>query len=64
MARAAYAHVLSACGGENHPAKNGEFWHLKRRCHPNDLWELELTLQSALGLEFRGETRELQEIFA
>ncbi|HEX2710780.1 MAG TPA: polysaccharide deacetylase family protein [Candidatus Acidoferrales bacterium] len=49
VARSAYPYVLSAHGGENLPSRNGPPWHLRRRHHFNDLWELELELQAILG---------------
>lgn len=49
LARATYPYVLSAHGGENSPSRNGPPWHLLRRNHFNDLWELELELQAILG---------------
>ncbi|MGH9791951.1 MAG: polysaccharide deacetylase family protein, partial [Candidatus Acidiferrales bacterium] len=48
IARRSYRHVFSGCGGVNFPRRGGDFWHLKRRCHTNDLWELELAIQGVL----------------
>lgn len=48
LARNTYAYVCSAYGGANHPGTNNEPWHVKRYYHPNNLWELELMLQSIL----------------
>lgn len=50
LARATYPYVCSAYGGQNFPSPRGQLWHLKRTPHPNDLWELELALQSVLDL--------------
>jgi peptidoglycan/xylan/chitin deacetylase (PgdA/CDA1 family) len=50
LARATYPHIFSASGGQNFPSPRGQLWHLKRTPHPNDLWELELALQSVLNL--------------
>ncbi|MGH9805494.1 MAG: polysaccharide deacetylase family protein, partial [Candidatus Acidiferrales bacterium] len=50
LARSNYPYVFSACGGANFPSQNHNNWHLRRCAHPNDLWELELTLQSVLEL--------------
>ncbi|MGH9792185.1 MAG: polysaccharide deacetylase family protein [Candidatus Acidiferrales bacterium] len=51
LAQETYRCILSAFGGANLPALGADFSHLKRRCHANDLWELELTLQGALEFE-------------
>lgn len=48
LARAIYPYVFSAFGGANFPCPPGQLWHLRRIPHPNDLWELELSLQSVL----------------
>ncbi len=57
LAQETYRCMLSAFGGANLPALGSDFSHLKRRCHANDLWELELTLQGALEIErFDGPT--------
>ncbi|HEY2253798.1 MAG TPA: polysaccharide deacetylase family protein, partial [Planctomycetaceae bacterium] len=48
IARNYYTNVFSAFGGENHPDDSGQCWHFRRVLHPNDLWELELALQSIL----------------
>lgn len=49
LARRQYPYVFSACGGVNFASGNGRSaWHLRRCAHPNNLWELELTLQSLL----------------
>jgi peptidoglycan/xylan/chitin deacetylase (PgdA/CDA1 family)/folate-dependent phosphoribosylglycinamide formyltransferase PurN len=48
-----YPYVLSAFGGEN-GAGDG-INHLKRWCHPNRLWDLELQIQGALEDEPRFE---------
>jgi peptidoglycan/xylan/chitin deacetylase (PgdA/CDA1 family) len=50
MAHATYAYVLSAFGGNNVPGSTSRWWHLRRCPHPNNLWELELQLQSLLEL--------------
>jgi len=50
LAKQTYPHVFSAYGGVNLPARNGAAWHLLRCNHFNDLWELELELQSVLEL--------------
>ena len=64
LARRAYPHVFSGCGGANFPVRDGQLWHLRRRCHTNHLWELELAVQGALNLEFLGERPNLEESFA
>jgi peptidoglycan/xylan/chitin deacetylase (PgdA/CDA1 family) len=46
-----YPYVFSAYGGSNFAPANGEVKHLRRCAHPNDLWELELTLQGVLEKE-------------
>jgi Polysaccharide deacetylase len=43
-----YAHILSACGGENYAPEDGVVRHLRRWCHPSRLWDLELQLQGVL----------------
>ena len=48
LAEATFTHYFSAHDGANFPARSGEFRHLLRPAHGNDLWELELTLQSIL----------------
>jgi hypothetical protein len=53
IASRTYSHLLSAFGGENPPVRGGTLRHLRRRSHPNSLWELELQLQSMLEM---GET--------
>jgi len=45
-----YEHVLSAYGGSNIPSAKANVKHLQRWAHPNDVWELELMLQSLLEL--------------
>jgi peptidoglycan/xylan/chitin deacetylase (PgdA/CDA1 family) len=45
-----YPYVLSACGGNNLAAAEGAVRHLRRWCHPNRLWDLELQLQGVLEL--------------
>ena len=45
-----YSYVFSAYGGGNFATADGQVKHLRRSPHPNDLWELELTLQSLLEL--------------
>jgi peptidoglycan/xylan/chitin deacetylase (PgdA/CDA1 family)/folate-dependent phosphoribosylglycinamide formyltransferase PurN len=42
-----YRYVFSAFGGDNVTAESGGK-HLKRWCHPNRLWDLELQIQGAL----------------
>jgi peptidoglycan/xylan/chitin deacetylase (PgdA/CDA1 family)/folate-dependent phosphoribosylglycinamide formyltransferase PurN len=51
LAAATYPYIFSAYGGSNVPAGNGGPRHLKRWCHSNHLWELELMIQSALERE-------------
>ena len=51
LACAHYPYVFSAYGGRNFASRNGDFKHLRRAAHANDLWELELTLQNLLELE-------------
>jgi peptidoglycan/xylan/chitin deacetylase (PgdA/CDA1 family) len=48
LARATYPHVCSAFGGANFPSRHDQLRHLRRVSHPNDIWELELALQSVL----------------
>jgi len=48
LARRTYPHVCSAFGGGNFPSRDDQLWHLRRVSHPNDIWELELALQSVL----------------
>jgi hypothetical protein len=48
LAKETYPYVCSAHGGVNVPGRNGDGWHVLRCPHPNDLLELELTLQSLL----------------
>ncbi len=50
LARATYPHCCSAFGGGNFPSRDDQLWHLRRVSHPNDIWELELALQSVLDL--------------
>jgi folate-dependent phosphoribosylglycinamide formyltransferase PurN/peptidoglycan/xylan/chitin deacetylase (PgdA/CDA1 family) len=50
LAHATYRYVLSAFGGHNVPDSTARWWHLRRCPHPNNLWELELQLQSLLEL--------------
>jgi len=52
IASATYPHIFSAYGGLNFPERGGTFRHLLRPSHPNDLWELEMALQSILDLQF------------
>jgi peptidoglycan/xylan/chitin deacetylase (PgdA/CDA1 family) len=47
LARSTFPYVCSAYGGVNLPGQNPS-WHILRCSHPNDLWELELVLQSLL----------------
>jgi peptidoglycan/xylan/chitin deacetylase (PgdA/CDA1 family) len=54
LARKEYAHIFSAYGGHNKPANSEKLAHLKRRCHPGTLWELEFTVQGVLEMESRG----------
>ncbi len=51
LARQTYPCVCSAFGGENHAGAGERPWHVRRCPHPDTLWELELTLQSALELK-------------
>jgi peptidoglycan/xylan/chitin deacetylase (PgdA/CDA1 family)/folate-dependent phosphoribosylglycinamide formyltransferase PurN len=47
IAQRTYPYIFSAFGGDNMPiADSGR--HLKRWCHPNSLWDLELQIQGAL----------------
>jgi peptidoglycan/xylan/chitin deacetylase (PgdA/CDA1 family) len=50
LASGTYRCVLSAFGGTNSPTGQGRLWHLRRCPHPNNLWELELQVQSLLEL--------------
>ncbi len=50
LAKSTYAHSVSGFGGANFPAFGADFSQLRRVAHPNDLWELELALQSVLDL--------------
>jgi folate-dependent phosphoribosylglycinamide formyltransferase PurN len=50
LARETYQCVLSAFGGHNVPGGTSPWWHLRRCPHPNNLWELELQVQSVLEL--------------
>ena len=50
LAHATYRYVLSAFGGHNVPGSTSRWWHLRRCPHPNNLWELELQVQSLLEL--------------
>jgi peptidoglycan/xylan/chitin deacetylase (PgdA/CDA1 family) len=43
-----YSYVLSAFGSDNAPPLDDDVKHLKRWCHPNRLWDLELQIQGAL----------------
>jgi len=48
LARLTYPCVCSTLGGGNFPSRDDQLWHLRRVSHPNDIWELELALQSVL----------------
>jgi peptidoglycan/xylan/chitin deacetylase (PgdA/CDA1 family) len=50
LAKITYAHSVSGFGGANFPSSGTDFSLLRRVSHPNDLWELELALQSVLDL--------------
>jgi peptidoglycan/xylan/chitin deacetylase (PgdA/CDA1 family) len=50
LAKRTYSYVFSAYGGANFASSPAAVWHMRRRPHPNDLWELELALQSVLDL--------------
>ncbi len=50
MAARVYSFILSACGGTNTVPIDS---HLRRRCHPSRLWDLELQIQGVLEREFR-----------
>jgi peptidoglycan/xylan/chitin deacetylase (PgdA/CDA1 family) len=50
VARKSYPYICSAHGGVNAPRRDGAGWHVLRCPHPNDLWELELTLQSLVTI--------------
>jgi peptidoglycan/xylan/chitin deacetylase (PgdA/CDA1 family) len=52
LAKANYPYVFSAFGGSNFNSRNGASQHLLRRDHSNNLWELELQMQAALGRNF------------
>ena len=54
IAMRTYPYILSALGGENETATKGGNY-LKRRSHPNRLWDLELQIQGALEKEHRFE---------
>jgi hypothetical protein len=47
-----YSYIFSAFGGRNTAARpHTELKHLKRVCHCNDLWSLELQIQGVLEKE-------------
>jgi peptidoglycan/xylan/chitin deacetylase (PgdA/CDA1 family)/folate-dependent phosphoribosylglycinamide formyltransferase PurN len=48
IAAQTYPYFVSAFGGENFACGPAELRHLRRWCHPNRLWDLELQLQGAL----------------
>lgn len=48
IAKNTYSYFFSADGGVNFPSSSGPNQHLLRCYHPNDIWELELALQSLL----------------
>lgn len=50
LAKQNYRYVFSGCGGENFAAQDRPLWYLERCPHPNDIWELELVLQSLLAI--------------
>jgi peptidoglycan/xylan/chitin deacetylase (PgdA/CDA1 family) len=50
LAEQTYPCVCSALGSANHATPSERRWHVRRRAHPNTIWELELTLQSILEL--------------
>jgi len=51
IARETYSYVFSAFGGTNVTRGSASEWFFKRILHPNDLWELELALQSILEFD-------------
>jgi peptidoglycan/xylan/chitin deacetylase (PgdA/CDA1 family) len=59
IAHTTYPYVLSAFGGHNVPNADTRWWHLRRCPHPNNMWELELQVQSLL--ELREPTVDLDE---
>src|SRR5207237_6239880 len=48
IAARTYPYILSAFGGENTAPHDSVVRHLRRWCHPNRLWDLELQLQGVL----------------
>jgi len=48
-----YPYIFSAFGGNNFGSADGVVRHLKRWCHPNRLWDLELQIQGVLQIEPR-----------
>ena len=48
IAARTYEYVLSAFGGDSAKLNDGDVKHLRRWCHPNRLWDLELQIQGAL----------------
>jgi len=48
IASRTYPFVFSAYGGENFAARHGVITHLRRWCHPNRIWDLELQIQGVL----------------
>jgi peptidoglycan/xylan/chitin deacetylase (PgdA/CDA1 family)/folate-dependent phosphoribosylglycinamide formyltransferase PurN len=50
IAHERYDAIFSACGGVNHPGDATQ-WHFRRCHHPDDLIELELTVQSLLDMD-------------
>ncbi len=51
LAKSTYAYLCSTCHGPNFAPQGKEFFHVLRCSHPNNIWELELMVQSVL--EFR-----------
>jgi len=51
LAKSTYSYIFSTYGRANFAPRGGSFFHVSRCPHPNDIWELELALQSVL--EFR-----------
>jgi peptidoglycan/xylan/chitin deacetylase (PgdA/CDA1 family) len=54
IAMRTYSYICSAYGGENVTSAHG-IKHLRRRSHPNSLWDLELQVQGTLEREPRFE---------
>jgi peptidoglycan/xylan/chitin deacetylase (PgdA/CDA1 family) len=62
IASETYEYVFSAFGGVNFPSSSGRNWHFQRILHPNDLWELELAVQSILDFDSPRQPLLMEEI--